>query len=211
MTEIILIRHGETDWNAAEIFRGRADVALNETGVKQAKALGEYLKAEQIDFIYSSPLKRAVETAGAIARHHALEVNTVENLIDFHFGDWQGLYSREVEARYPELYQDWRDTPEQVRIPGGESLEDVRNRAFPFIEDAILRCGEGRVVFVSHCIINKVLFCALLGIELSRFWNIRIDMGSLTRFTCGDGRLVLIKHNDTSFLEAAGMPGGTDF
>ena len=74
-----------------------------------------------------------------------------------------------------------------------------------------MRCGEGRVVFISHRIVNKVLFCALLGIELSRFWNIRIDVGSLTRFTCGGGRLVLIKHNDTSFLEPVGVPGSTDF
>ena len=211
MTEIILVRHGETDWNASEIFRGRADVGLNETGQKQAEALGAYLSREKIEFIYSSPLKRAIDTAEAIARYQALEVNTIENLIDFHFGDWQGLSLRDVSERYPELYRDWEDTPEQVRIPGGESLADVRNRALPFIEDAIMRCGEGRVVFVSHRIVNKVLVCALLGMELSHFWNIRIDLGGLTRFSCGDGRLVLTRHNDTSYLEAAGVKEGNDF
>ena len=211
MTEIILVRHGETDWNASEIFRGRADVGLNETGQKQAEALGAYLSREKIEFIYSSPLKRAVDTAEAIARYQALEVNTIENLIDFHFGDWQGLSLRDVSERYPELYRDWKDTPEQVRIPGGESLADVRNRALPFVEDAIMRCGEGRVVFVSHRIVNKVLVCALLGMELSHFWNIRIDLGGLTRFSCGDGRLVLTRHNDTSYLEAAGVKEGNDF
>ena len=211
MTEIILVRHGETEWNASEIFRGRADVGLNETGQKQAGALGAYLSQEKIEFIYSSPLKRAVDTAEAIARYQALEVNTIENLIDFHFGDWQGLSLRDVSERYPELYRDWKDTPEQVRIPGGESLADVRNRALPFVEDAIMRCGEGRVVFVSHRIVNKVLVCALLGMELSHFWNIRIDLGGLTRFSCGDGRLVLTRHNDTSYLEAAGVKEGNDF
>lgn len=205
------MRHGETDWNAAEVFRGRADVGLNETGRRQAELLGEYLKKEKIEFIYSSPLKRAVDTAGAIARHQALKVNPVENLIDFNFGDWQGLSLRDVQQKYPELYRDWRDTPEQVTIPGGESLEDVLRRAVPFIEDAVMRCGEGRIVFVSHRIVIKVLVCALLGIDLSYFWKIRIDVGGLTRFTCGDGRLALTKHNDTSFLEPAGIAEGADF
>lgn len=211
MIEIILARHGETDWNASEIFRGRADVQLNETGRKQAEMLGEYLGREEIDFIYSSPLMRAVETARAIAGYHRLEVSTVANLTDFHFGDWQGLSRREVAGKYPELYRDWLDTPEQVRIPGGESLEDVRQRAVPFVEDAIMRCGEGRIVFVSHRVVSKVLICGLLGLALSHFWNIAIDTGGVTRFSCGDGRLVLTGHNDTSFLRPVGLAPAGDF
>jgi broad specificity phosphatase PhoE len=202
MLEIILARHGDTDWNAAEIFRGRADVALNETGLRQAELLGEYLSAEKIDLVYSSPLKRAVKTAEAIAGHQALDINVVQNLVDFDFGEWQGLSSVEVKERYPELYQDWLDTPEQVRIPGGESLEDVRSRAMPFVEDAVMRCGEGKIVFVSHRVVNKVLICALLGLDNSSFWKIKLDTGGITRFDCGDGRLVLTMHNDTSYLRS---------
>ncbi len=201
MVEIILTRHGETDWNTAEIFRGRADVDLNETGLKQAELLGEYLSGEKIDFVYSSPLKRAVQTAEAIAQPHTLDVNTVQNLIDFDYGEWQGLAHREVRDKYPELYQDWLDTPEQVRIPGGESLEDVRSRAMPFVEDAVMRCREGRIVFVSHRVVNKVLICALLGLGNAHFWNVRLDTGGISRFNCGDGRVVLISHNDTSYLK----------
>jgi len=211
MIEIILARHGETDWNASERFRGRADITLNEAGRKQAEMLGEYLGREKIDFIYSSPLKRAVETAGAIAGRRKLEVNAVENLTDFHFGDWQGLSRSEVAEQYPELYRDWLDTPEQVKIPGGESLEDVRQRAVPFVEDAIMRCGEGRIVFVSHRVVNKVLVCSLLGLDLSHFWNIRIDTCGLTRFDCGDGRLVLTRHNDTSFSHPVEKTQASDF
>lgn len=200
MIKIILVRHGETDWNASEIFRGRTDLPLNETGRKQAEMLGEYLSQEKIDIIYSSPLKRAVETAVAITGHQAIEVNTVVNLTDFNFGEWQGLSRGEVAEKYAELYRDWLDTPEQIKIPGGESLEDVRSRALPFVEDTIMRCGEGRIVFVSHRVVNKVLVCSLLGLDMSHFWNIRIDTCSLTRFDCGDSRLVLTRHNDTSFL-----------
>ena len=211
MIEIILARHGETDWNASEIFRGRADIPLNEAGRKQAEMLGEYLGQEEVDFIYSSPLKRAVETARVIAGHRKLEINPVENLNDFHFGDWQGLSRSEVVEKYPDLYRDWLDTPEQVKIPGGESLEDVRGRAVPFVEDAIMRCGEGRIVFVSHRVVNKVLVCSLLGLDMSHFWNIKIDTCGLTRFIYGDGRLVLASHNETSFLRTVDKTPTGDF
>ena len=127
MVEIILVRHGETDWNAYEIFRGRADVALNEVGIRQAELLGEYLNRDKIDFIYSSPLTRAVRTAEVIAKRQKLEVNCVENLTDFDFGEWQGLSLKEVKEKYPDLYKDWIDTPEQVRIPGGESQRSKRS------------------------------------------------------------------------------------
>ncbi|MCK4274558.1 MAG: histidine phosphatase family protein [Dehalococcoidales bacterium] len=211
MVEIILARHGETDWNTGEIFRGRADVGLNETGLRQAELLGDYLSGEKIDFIYSSPLKRAVQTAEAIAQPRAVDVNIVQSLIDFDYGEWQGLSHREVKEKYPELYQDWRDTPEQVRIPGGESLEEVRSRVMPFVEDAVMRCGEGKIVFVSHRVVNKVLICNLLGLGNAHFWNIRLDTGGITRFNCGDGRVVLASHNDTSYLKSVeGIPS-SDF
>ena len=211
MIEIILVRHGETDWNATETFRGRTEVALNDTGMKQAKALGSYLAKEKIDIIYSGPLRRAVDTAKAIAAEQNLEVNTVENLTDFNYGDWQGISRKEVERNDPELYRDWLDTPEQVKVPGGESLEDVRNRAIPFIEDAVMRCGDGKIVLATHRVVIKVVICVLLGLDISHFWNFRIDTGGLTRFAVGDGRLVLTAHNDTSFLAPLDVAGGMDF
>jgi alpha-ribazole phosphatase len=211
MVEIVLVRHGETDWNAGEVFRGRADIDLNETGVRQAELLGEYLSRDKIEFVYSSPLKRAVQTAEAIAAHHKLKVNAVSNLIDIDFGEWQGMPLKEVKEKYPEIYRDWEDTPEQVKIPGGESLEEVRSRAMPFVEDAVMRCGEGRIVLVTHRVVCKVLICALLGIDNSHFFKIKIDTCGVTRFDCGGGRLVLTMHNDTSFLRSVRSTGLKDF
>jgi len=202
MLEIVLVRHAETAWNKEEVFRGRADIALNETGQRQADLLAEYLADGPVDIVYSSPLRRAVQTAEAIAARHSLEVTIAENLIDFDFGEWQGMTLREVEKKDDELYRDWRDLPEQVRVPGGETLEEVRNRAWNFIDDAVMRCGDGRIVFVSHRVINKVVICTLLGLDSSHFWNIQVDTCGITRFACGDGRLVLTVHNDTSFLRS---------
>jgi broad specificity phosphatase PhoE len=211
MIEIILARHGETDWNASEVFRGRADVALNENGLKQAQLLGEYLGKEKIDLIYSSPLQRAVKTAEAIACTQSIDVNVVPNLNDIDCGEWQGLSLREVKEKYPEIYQDWLDTPEQVKIPGGESLEDVRSRVVPFVEDAVMRHGEGRVVLVSHRAVNKVLICALLRLDNSYFWNFKLDTGGITRFNFDGDRVVLINHNDTSYLKSLRNPLLNDF
>jgi broad specificity phosphatase PhoE len=211
MIEIILARHGETEWNASEIFRGRADVALNENGLRQAELLGEYLGGGKINFIYSSPLQRAVKTAEAIARTQSIDVNIVPNLIDIDCGEWQGLSLREVKDKYPEIYQDWLDTPEQVRIPGGESLEDVRSRVVPFVENTVMKCGEGRVVLVSHRAVNKVLICALLRLDNSFFWNFKLDTGGITRFNFDGDRVTLISHNDTSYLKSLRNPPLNDF
>jgi broad specificity phosphatase PhoE len=205
MTEIILVRHGETEWNASETFRGRADVDLNETGLKQAELLGKYLSAEKIDLIYASPLKRAVQTAEAIARFQKIDVNPVENLIDFDCGDWQGLTLKEVREKYEELYRDWQDTPEQVKVPGGESLEDVKRRVMPFVDEAVTRCGEGKVALVSHRVVNKVIICALLGLSNAHFWNIKLDNAAITRFVYDGERVILTEHNNTSYLRE--IPG----
>ena len=91
MTEIIMVRHGETEWNVVEVFRGRIDIELNETGIKQAELLAEYLSDSKVDVIYSSPLKRALKTAEIIAGYHRLDVEVAPSLIDLDYGKWQGL------------------------------------------------------------------------------------------------------------------------
>ncbi|MFC1901583.1 histidine phosphatase family protein [Chloroflexota bacterium] len=207
MLEIILARHGETDWNAAEIFRGTVDVALNETGIKQAALLGEYLSKFDIDAVYSSPLQRALKTAGAIAGLHALEVNTAYGLIDFDYGEWQGLSHQEVRERYQELYAGWINHPDRVRMPAGESLADVRERAVALVDGIVAGCGAGRVVLVSHRVVQKVLICALLGLDNSHFWNVKLDTCGITSFCHERGRFILTRYNDTSFLQSiSGAP-----
>jgi broad specificity phosphatase PhoE len=201
MLEIILARHGETDWNVAEVFRGRIDVELNETGVKQAGLLGKYLSEVKVDAVYSSPLKRALKTAEVVAGYQAIEVNIVRGLIDFDYGEWQGLSHQEVKDRYEELYVEWLSRPEQVRMPDGESLEGVRKRTMTVIGDVVENHYEGRVVLVSHRVVNKILICALLGLSNSHFWNVRLDTCGISSFNYEGGRFILTKHNDVSYLK----------
>jgi len=210
MTEILLVRHGETEWNAGEVFRGRVDIELNETGIKQAEKLAEYLGNRRLQTIFSSPLQRALKTAEIIARQHEIEAAIMPGLIDFNYGQWQGLSHREVKERYKELYGEWANHPERVKMPDGESLEDVRQRAMAVVTD-IITGHNGTVVLVSHRVVNKVLICALLGLDNSHFWNIKQDTGGMTIFTYENGRFVLTRHNDTSYLEPADKTRLSDF
>jgi broad specificity phosphatase PhoE len=199
MTEIILARHGETKWNVEEVFRGRTDVELNQTGIKQAELLAKYLSKRKIDAIYSSPLKRAVKTAEIIAGYHGLDIEVAPGLIDFDCGDWHGLLRQEVQDKYKELYALWVNHPDKVKIPGGESLNDVTKRAMNVLDDVITKHG-GTLVLVAHRVVNKALICALLGLDNSHFWNIRQDICGITTFVYENGQFILAEHNNTSFL-----------
>ncbi len=210
MTEIILARHGETEWNVGEIFRGRVDIGLNEIGIKQAELLGDYLSDVKIEAIYSSPLKRALKTAEVMAGPHKLKVEIAPGLIDLDFGQWQGLPHQEVKHKYRELYTEWTDSPDRVTIPGGESLDDVRKRALGVVHEVIARY-EGTVVLVSHRVVNKVLICALLGLDNSHFWNIRQDTCGITTFTYENERFILTGHNNTSYLKPLPKAPLSDF
>ncbi len=200
MTEITLARHGETEWNVGEIFRGQVDIELNETGIRQAELLAEYLSKIKIDAIYSSPLKRALKTAEIVAGYHRLKVAVAPGLIDFNYGKWQGLSHQEVKDKYKELYGEWINHPHRVKIPAGESLDEVRKRALEVVTNIIDR-REGTVILVSHRVVNKVLICALLGLDNSHFWNIKQDTCGISTFSYENEQYILTKHNDTSYLE----------
>jgi broad specificity phosphatase PhoE len=199
MTELILARHGETAWNVEKIYRGRTDVNLDKVGIKQAKLLGKYLSNRELAAIYSSPLSRATDTANTIARYQKIGVQIAEGLVDFDYGEWQFLPEQEVKRLYPDLLNEWHNNPHKVRMPAGESLEDVRRRAIEVVND-VLSKYQGSVVLVSHRVVNKVLICSLLGLDNSYFWNIKQDVGGITIFNYAGGRFVLTRHNDTSHL-----------
>jgi broad specificity phosphatase PhoE len=199
MTELILARHGETAWNVEKIYRGRTDVNLDKVGIKQAELLGKYLSNRELAAIYSSPLSRATDTANIIARYQKIGVQIAEGIVDFDYGEWQSLPEQEVKRLYPDLLNEWHNNPHKVRMPDGESLDDVRRRTIEVVND-VLSKYQGSVVLVSHRVVNKVLICSLLGLDNSYFWNIKQDVGGITIFDYVDGRFVLTRHNDTSHL-----------
>lgn len=210
MTTIMLVRHGNTDWNAREIFRGRADVELNETGIKQADLLAKYLEPMAMEAVYSSPLKRAFKTAEMVGATHHVDAIPCQELIDFDYGEWQGLSHDTVRKRYRALYSEWLNSPHLARVPHGESLDDVRKRVNRLVNQMIAK-HKGTVLLVSHRVVHKVMICVLLGLDNSHFWNIRLDTCGITTFAHEKNSFVLVRHNDTSFLKPLGQTDLGDF
>lgn len=198
----ILIRHGQTAWNKEERFRGRTDLPLNETGLSQAQQIARSLRSEPIKAIYSSPLQRSVATAAPLASALGLAVTPLSGLNDLNLGEWQGQSPDEVAARYPDVYPRWLSAPHTVRIPGGESLDDVRERVAATLDELDARHNEDRIVLVSHQAVNKVLLPLVLGLDNSAYWRIVQDNGCLNRFVRRDGQYVVISINDTCHLKA---------
>jgi len=210
MTELILVRHGQTAWNVVEVFRGRSDVDLDETGLKQAELLADYLNERKVEAVYSSPLKRALKTARAIASRHKLNVVSTQGLNDLKFGEWEGLPVTEVREKYATLFTEWVEQPHLVEIPGGEGLDDVTGRVLNLVNDIITR-HKGTVVLVSHRVVHKVLILALLGVDNSHFWNIKLDTAAITTFAYESNRWVLNEHNNTCYLRPLTQPKLKDF
>ncbi len=176
---LFLIRHGRTAWNAQGRFQGCRDIPLDETGRAQARAMA--LHASRIPFsaVWSSPLSRARETAGFLARRKGLGVKVHEALKEIRHGKWEGLKADEVARRWPSLYRLWQESPQEVVMPGGESLADVQVRALTAMKD-VSCCGADCVAVVSHDAVIKVLLCAWLGLPLSGFRRFDLANASVT-------------------------------
>lgn len=201
MAKIILVRHGETDWNRHEVFRGQIDVPLNQNGLKQARALGDALKGQKLDAIYSSPLSRAVQTAEEIAKFQNLNVDVEDGFLDLSYGEWQGVSHEEVKARHPELDKKWHEQPHLLRFPGGESLDDVRERSMNALKRIASKHPDDTIVLVAHRVVNKVVLCAVLDLDNSYFWRIRQDTCCINIFEDAEIGYVLHRLNDTCHLE----------
>jgi len=203
MTRIVLVRHGETEWNRVEHFRGRADVPLNETGITQAKRMAQRVATQWRPVaIYSSPLTRAVKTAEAVAWHFGLSVQAHPGLIDIHYGQWQGLTPSEAKERWPEVIDAWYNAPQGARIPGGETLDELRARAESTVKDlATLHEGQ-TIVLVGHTVINRILLLAVLGLGNDRFWRLRQDTCAINVFELENGTFTIVSLNDTCHLRS---------
>ena len=171
---IILARHGETPWNAAGRYQGQADIPLSPMGEAQARALGERLREVPVTRAVASPLGRARQTAEFALGERRGMLSTDPGLMEIAHGTWEGLLASEIGERDPERLQAWRDTPHEVLMPEGESLQHVFDRAWP----ALARAAEGlgdddTLLVVAHDAVNRVLLCHVLGIPLARLWTFR--------------------------------------
>ena len=208
---LLLVRHGETDWNKESRFQGKIDIPLNDNGREQGRKAADFLKETSLDFAISSPMLRPKETAELILAHHgdiALEIR--EKLLEISHGKWEGKLKPEVQTEYPELLKQWQETPEIVQMPEGENLQQVWDRAVECWEEIVAEKGQSSEeiktgIVVAHDAINKVILCALLGLSPSHFWNIKQGNGAVSVIDYPDGREgapVLQAINITSHLGA---------
>jgi broad specificity phosphatase PhoE len=205
MTEVILVRHGQTDWNVTGRFRGRADIPLNERGRREATATAERVAREwQPAAIYGSPVHRAQVTAARIANQTWLELHEDPRLSDVDYGEWQGLTRTEVAARFPSELALFESTPSLLRIPGGEGFTSVRERVAAFLLDIEEKHPNDTIVVVGHTEVNRILLLITLQLPTDALWRIEQHPCAISVLRAAAQRWTIVTMNDTCHLAALG-------
>ena len=199
MTVMYLVRHGQSEGNVRGGFAGRVDYALSEKGVRQARITADFLRDVHLDAVCASPLRRAQATAAPIAADRGLAVETRAGLIEFDFGDWEGLALDELNARFPDAVPTWKYRLCDVACPHGERMADCFARAEAEFA-ALARAYAGRdVCVVTHGAFLKCLLCALHGLPLEKIdcvpWA---DNASVTKVVIGEGGVPVIEYENYS-------------
>jgi broad specificity phosphatase PhoE len=174
-TLVYLVRHGETTWNAERRFQGQLDVELSRTGISQAEAVSAWLAAQPVHFtaIYSSDLKRAVQTAQTIGKRLGLIPELHRDLRELHAGEWQGLLASEIEARFPGKLAEWSATVDSFTTPGGESVPRVQQRVYATYKAIVSQHPGDAIIIVSHGAALTALLAALHDWDLVETWQSR--------------------------------------
>lgn len=150
MVRLILIRHGETEWNTIGRYQGQADPPLNSRGLAQAHEVADQLKDVGLQYLFSSPLQRAYQTAQIIAKALGIPLRTESRLMEIHQGQWQERLRSEIERLYPEMFHRWQSEPWTVTPPGGESLFEVQDRVYAALDEIIAHHQNHCVGLITH-------------------------------------------------------------
>jgi broad specificity phosphatase PhoE len=202
MTKILLIRHGHVEGIAPKRFRGHADLPLTALGLAQAQAVARRVAAGWHPVkVYTSPLERCVATGAAIAEACGVGTEVVDALIDIDYGAWQGKTDAEVAATEPALHAAWHDTPQLVRFPGGESLQDVVARAADALRDTLARHPDDTAVLVAHDSVNRALLLQVLDQPLSAYRRLAQSPCCINEIDAIGGRIEVLRVNETSHLD----------
>ncbi|MEC4811727.1 MAG: histidine phosphatase family protein [Scytonema sp. PMC 1069.18] len=181
---LLLVRHGETQWNRETRFQGGIDVPLNDNGRQQAQKAAQFLKDVEIDFAVSSPMSRPKETAEIILQYHeSINLELQDGLKEISHGLWEGKLEKEIEQEFPGELHRWRTIPAEVQMPEGENLRQVWERsvaAWQTIVETALAKGLKTGLVVAHDATNKTLLCHVLGLSPEHFWDFRQGNGAVS-------------------------------
>lgn len=203
LTRIYLLRHAETTWNNERRYQGTLNSPLSELGWDQSILTRDALRDAPLRAVYSSPLARAQETAHVIAEPHGLPVTSVTDLSEIRVGEWEGLTTSEIEARYADAVHQWYTTPHLARIPGGETIEEMRARAVAAFEEILSRHKDQTVAVVAHGGVNKSIILTALGAPLASYWRIRQHNACINVLAYEGARARVRIINETRHLESA--------
>ena len=198
---LIIVRHGESEWNRVGRYQGQRDAQLSELGLRQANALAQRLRHEPIDVIFTSQLQRAAKTAEAIARFH-LEVplEYAPEIMEINHGDWEGLLTKEVLERYGDGLHEWHWHPTRAQMPNGESFSNILKRVLDFKERLIEQYYERNVLLSTHDVVVKILVADALGMNMDRINRIWVTNASVSVIEYSDDLPYLVSLSEACHL-----------
>jgi broad specificity phosphatase PhoE len=198
--KLILVRHGETYWNKdRRVQGGDSDIELNDTGLEQARNLAVFLKNEPITAIVSSPLRRAIATAQVIAGYHRLPVEIDEGLKELKVGDLEGISISDLRTTFSRFLLKWWQDGEATKLPNGESLVELQERAWKVVEGLLTRANGGTALVVSHYFVTLAIILKALDLPLDCFIKFKLDLGAISILEFLDYGARLLAFNDTSY------------
>lgn len=201
-TRLLLVRHGQTDATVTGRTQGRVDNPLNATGHRQAEALAARLVRERPAAVYSSPASRAMATATPLATLLGVEIATDPRLLEMDYGRLDDRTGAELREQEPEFMARWaEDDPADLRMPGGETMREVRARMLEAMTDLVGAHAGETVALFSHGFAIRSLVCGALGVPLASFRRIRVDLASFSVVEQGEGGLLLVVLNEVCHLE----------
>lgn len=195
-TKLILIRHGQTDWNLKKRYLSLTDIDLNEEGLRQAAKLRRRLRKENIHKVYSSDARRTLHFAGIAFK--GIPIEEAPELREINFGVFEGLTYRKIMEKYPEIYTRWLDKPFGVVIPKGESLSDFRKRVKKALAKIISLNTDKTLAILTHAGPIKIILSDIL--KLKDIWKINVDLASLNVIKIKGAKAEILLLNDTSYL-----------
>ncbi len=202
--KFFLVRHGETEWNKLGRFQGHQDISLNERGVSQAKETAQAAADWGHCAIYSSPLVRTVQVAEEIAKVTPMTVSTEPGLKELSLGELEGVTGQEMREGWPVVFAQWRSNPELMSMPNGESLVQLRERAWQVILDIEQKhLPDDSVVVISHNFAIRSIVGELLGQPLEYFHRMSLNLASVCTFDSDDRGRRLTGYNSTGHLSPA--------
>jgi alpha-ribazole phosphatase len=201
MTRLLLARHGQTIWNTQRRYQGQSDSPLDETGQRQAAALGERLARHRLSAVYASDLGRVWNTAAAVAAHQDCLLIAEPRQRELHYGEWQGLTYDEILRGDPQRLATWEADRMKASPPGGESLQQLAERVQATGECIQKAYPEGTVLVVSHAGPIKVLICQALSLPPTAFWQFRLEHATLSALSLYPQGGILELLNDACHLE----------